>query len=203
MKKLICLIAFLLIGAQIGSAESIYFSPQFSTIDVGDPLQVDVMISGIKAPWLGGYDIDITFDPAIIGFTGIWWHDGFLGDYFTTSTYAGAYSTGVMNAAEISFLPVTAAPGDPSLESLQSGSDPFRLFTIFFSSALAPGVSPLSFSRVDLTDGNANWIILPAGGAQDGSITVQSAGMPEPGAVSLLLVFGVGSLAIFRRPKRR
>jgi hypothetical protein len=191
MKKLIVLTVFLAIAAQPGFAD-IFFQPQFSTINVGDALNVDVKYSGAVSPWLGGYDIDVTYDPTVLSLFGVWWGDNFLAGSIRDATF----TPGVVNVAEVSLS------GLDDLGNAQSGHDPFRLFTLMFNPALAPGISVLSFQRVDLTDGDGH--LLGPGQTPAGSVTVNGvSGVPEPSAVLLFLIPAFSSLAILRKRLRQ
>lgn len=189
MKKLICLLAILLVIPAVGLAD-IYFQPGNSFINnVGEFATVDVMFSGAAAPWLAGFDIDITYDPAIVAAGLVNWPDSFLGTGINVLQDA-VFGSGLLNVAEISLVSVT------DLQSAQSGHDPFRLFQISFE-GLANGLSPLAFSRVELTDGDAN--LLAPGNTPAGRIAVGgTAPIPEPGSL-LLLVPVLGTLAVLKK----
>ena len=189
MKKLICSVVFLAAAVPAGWAASIFFQPQHSTINVGDPITIDVMASGVVAPWLGAYDMDISYDPAILHLSAVAWPDDFLG----LSLRDAPFLTGGVNVAETSLASVA------DLEAAQSGHDPFRLFELVFSGALAPGVSPLNFDRILAGDGNG----APLGvQTAAGSVTVVGPGIPEPGTALLILVPVLAGLAVLRRRRR-
>lgn len=191
MKRLIYLGIVLLIAAPLGSAD-IFFQPQFSTINVGDPLTVDVMYSGTGAPWLGGYDIDVAYDPAILYLSAVAWPDDYLGVPSLRDALFSTPGPGSVNIAEVSMLTDIA-----DLAAAQSGHDPFRLFALVFSPALTPGVSPLTFTRVELTDGDGNSLL--AGNTPAGSVTVLGTSVPEPGLGMLLLLPALAALMGLRK----
>jgi len=186
MKKLICLSVFLLIAVQLGSADQIFFQPQTQSGNVGDNFFVDVMYSGAAAPWLGGYDIDIGFVSAILQPFSVSWGGDFLG--LSTLHDTIMVSPGLANVYELSFSSVS------DLGTLQSVQDPFRLFTFQFM-GLAPGTSPLTFDRVDLSDGNGA-LFSPAG-APAGSITINGPSVREP-AEWFMLIPMLSGLAFLR-----
>ncbi len=186
MKKLICLGAILLTAASIGSAD-ILFVPQNSAINVGDPITVSVVFAGAVSSWVGGYDIDIAYDPAILSFSLVTWPN----NYLDISLQNHALGVGTVNVAEVSLASVA------DLGAAQSGHDPLGLFDLVFT-GVAPGVSPLTFTRVDLTDGLGN--AFAAGNMPGGSVTVGgSQAIPEPSSFLLLLVAAGSTVAGLRR----
>ncbi len=192
MKKLFCL-AVLLLAAQAALAD-LFFQPQSSAINVGDPITVDVMYSGAVSPWLGAYDIDISWDPAILQIAAVAWPDDFLGSSNLRDAVFNVPG-GSVNVSEVSLVSVA------DLGAAQSGNDPFRLFELLFYGALAPGVSSLTFDRVELADGNGN--ALNAGSIVNGSVTVGGgAAVPEPATLWLLLGPALSGLAILRRRRQ-
>ncbi len=206
MKKLIFLSVFLLlIGAQEGHA-SIFFQPQSSTINVGDPITVDVMISGVHSPWLAVYDMTVAFDPAILSIAAIAWPDDNLGvptlrdASFGTpgkvSVQEGPIGYWLPSACSLYPGGICPSPSDPGLA--QAGHDPFRLFEIVFGGALAPGVSALTFESVFLLDTDLNPL---SQSANSGDITVPGAPVPEPSTLLLLgaALGGLGGMAWRRR----
>jgi hypothetical protein len=189
MKKLIFIAVLLLVAAQIGMAD-VNFQPQNSTTNVGGSVTVDVMISGVDGPWLGGYDIIVSYDPTILNYVGVAWPYLFLGA--STVPFDFDLGSGSVEVLEVSTLK------PPELEAAQDEKGPFGLFQLTFSGK-APGVSPLTFDWLLLSD-ELGASPLPFGDTPAGSITV--VGAPEPNTVLFLLVLGFGSLAILRRYAR-
>ncbi len=182
MKKLIC-IAILFLAAQTGSAD-VFFQPQSSTVNLGDPVTIDVMFSGVGSPWLSAYDITIGWDPAILPVVAVAWPDDFLGSP-SIGRDADFNVVGSVDVTEASSVSVA------DLAIAQSGHDPIRLFEVVFSAPLSPGISPLTFEHVMLTDGNGNPLV--PGNTPAGSITVPGGtAVPEP---SSLLLLGSGLLS--------
>lgn len=190
MKRLICTSAFLLMAARLASAD-LYFQPQFSTVNTGDGITIDVMYSGVVSPWVGAYDIDIGYDPALLDVSAVAWPDNFLG----VSLRDAVFGSGTVNVAETSLASVA------DLAAAQSGNNPIRLFELLFIGGPGLGTSPLTFDRLMLADGNAG--VLGAGNTPAGSITVTGKGaVPEPGS-ALWLIFGLSSIALLRKRQQR
>ena len=151
MKKLIIsstiimLIMFGLYGASPVLALSIGLNPASGTIAPGEDLNVTLFVEGLgsyEAPSLGGYDVDIYYDPLILNFTSVsfgpylgYYMD--FGDDMKGSSADVAASGGTLNIAEVSFL----LPYE--LDALQP--DTFELATISFVGA-APDVAISTFS---------------------------------------------------------
>lgn len=187
MKRRIGLLVFLLIAAPLASAD-LFFQPATSTINVGDPISIDVMFSGAASPWLAGYDLFIGYNPTILHLAAVAWPDDNLG---VPSLRDAIFGTGTVEVTESSLASGAA------LEAAQSGNDPFRLFQLLFSGEAAPGVSPLTLDQVLLVDGNGQ--ALDGGSARAGSVTVRGNAVPEPAGLLLLLIPWFGSIVLQRR----
>jgi len=168
-------------------AGALSLSLETTTPDVlpGDPVAVDVVVSGLtsgRAPSLGSFDLDVSFDAAVLGFQGAAFSlllgDPALGEAIISSGLVA----GAVDLFELSLLPVT------ELDSLQPAA--FSLATITFS-ADAAGVSVLSFAQASL--GDAFGQALPID--EIGSLTIR---VPEPGSVLLWLLGILGPAAASR-----
>jgi hypothetical protein len=148
-----------------------------SSVDVTQPLFVDVVIGDLGGAAVGDYDLDVLYDATRLSFTGVQFL-GALGDPLASplqvlqSQSGGA---GVVDLAELSLL----APA--ALAALQG--DPIVLARIGFT-ATAPG--DVTFSIVDdidlvVSDAFADPIAL-ASPLGEATATV----VPEPGTAALL-----------------
>ena len=185
-------VAIVTLVATPASASTITFQPQVQSVAAGSAVDVALVISDLVAgagPSLSTFDLEISFNEAVLSFAGAAFGDPVLGDQldlagFGTITSAASVA-GVVSLFELSF----DLPGD--LETLQAGS--FVLATLTFN-ATAAGVSPLGITVVALGDAVGDPL---AADVVDGSIEVTGASVPEPGLLVLLLggLAGVASSA--------
>jgi len=181
------LITFLLFFVTPSSAIpiEIRFDPVSQTVPVGDTAEVALVISGLGdeiAPSVGVFDLDITFDPALLAFSNVVYGDqldlfGFGSDQFTTP------SVGSVNLYELSL----DLPWD--LDDLQA--DSFTLATLTFDT-LSIGTSFLDIFSVNAL--GDSWGNPLTADVQRGSISP----VPEPATI-LLLVSGMAGLGVFGR----
>jgi len=170
-------------------AITIGFEPVSQEVVVGDPASVNLVISGLgdyTAPSLGTFDLNITYNTAILDFTG-YTLGSYLGDissWEAVDDSDGETTPGTINLAEISLLSVS------ELDALQPSS--FPLATLTFDT-LAVGTSSLDISIIALGDAYGDPL---SADVQSGSISP----VPEP-ATFILIGFGLGSIGILRRKK--
>ena len=97
--------------------------PASSSVNLGDPVQVELRISGLgegTAPSLGAYDFTLAFNPAVLGFGAFTFGDPVLGNqldltgFGTVAGFDGG-TAGQLNVFEISL----DLAGD--LDALQAG----------------------------------------------------------------------------------
>jgi hypothetical protein len=193
MKKLLTIcfgIALFLVGTY-GTTRAlpitIGFVPSSQTVQLGLPVTVDIVISGLgdgKAPSVGSYELVVTYDPTILLPTGITPGPSLGYPYF--SIFEGIVDPGELNLKETSILLSW------ELDDLQPGS--FALASISFD-ALAVGTSLLGFSQVIVGDTAGGWLLVDPG---SGSVAV----VPAPGTMVLLASGLIGLIAIRRRLRK-
>lgn len=176
----------------MSQAITIGFDPVTQIVPVGSMVDVDLVISDLgfyEAPSLGVFDLDIIFDPTILGFASVTFGDPVLGDQLDlwglgsiTDVVPGV---GTVNLFELSL----DFPWD--LDDFQA--DSFTLATLTFDT-LAVGTSSLDI------------FVNALGGAWGDSLTadVQSGSIspvPEPATI-LLIGTGLFGLGYLKRKKR-
>ena len=154
-------------------AITIGLQPAATTVDVGDTLTLDVVISGLDSAGeiVSAFDLDVTFDQTMLQATGVAFSD-FLGDPTSFEALADA----VLIPGRIDFWEISLL-SDSDLLSRQPGS--FALATLSFQ-AVGVGTTSLLFDPItapgiDVKGLSANRLDLDASGA---SITVT--GQPNP-----------------------
>lgn len=169
------------------------FDPVSQDVILGNPADVALVISGLGdgvAPSLSVFDLDVIYNPTILGFNSAVYGDPVLGDQLDlllgsyTDTTPGA---GSVNLLELSFdLPFV-------LDFSQAES--FTLATLTFDT-LALGTSSLDTSVNALGD---SWGDPLAASTESGNINVNP--IPEP-ATLILLGGGLAGLGLWRRRTR-
>ncbi|MCI0527931.1 MAG: PEP-CTERM sorting domain-containing protein [Nitrospira sp.] len=207
MKKILTVILVLgwgFLSSFSAQAISLDFVPFSQDVVIGNPVDVDLVISGLgdfTDPSLATFDLDVFFDPAILSFNSVGFGpflgDPSLGEAITTSD---ASTSGSVNLFEVSFLEGDATTCvfciPPFLNDLQPSS--FTLATLTFDT-LAMGTSSLSFTLNALGDANGNPLGASLG---SGSVTVSGdvAVIPEP---ATLLLMGSGVVGLWALRKKR
>ena len=195
----------LLAGISCNAAVTISVIPNTNLAAIGDIITADVAISGLpgdgNGPSLGAYDLDFTFNPAVLGDLTIAFGDPNIGDQLALTTpaftcigvFCGAASNFPVEIAEVSLDP------DTTLNALQPPS--FTLATFTFH-ALAAGGSRLLVSNLTLGDQDGN--LLSFDSILNSGVQVVSVATPEPNTSSALALglAGIACLAARRRALR-
>lgn len=171
-------------------ALSLSFNPSSSSINVGDSIDIGIVVSGLEAGVdLGAFDISINYDSTILGFNTYTLGNG-LGDVAAgdaDNLSSGDDGAGNINLAELSYL-----------WDLSSQPDSFTLATISFS-GIGAGTSPLLFSNVTLSD---YWGYPLTATTENGSVSIiasSTAPVPEPATMLLMATGLAGMFGISRK----
>jgi len=187
----VVLIVYSLVFASSSSAATIGFSPVAQSASLGDPVSVDVVVSGLGGEIVSAYDLDVTYDATVLDATSVTFSP-FLGDpsFFEVFEGFNLGTVGVVDLAALSLL------SDASLLSLQGGSS-VVLATLEFMT-VGFGTSLLDFSWDAWND------VTGAGGApldvesDSGSIDVPTP-VPVPAAIWLFGTALLGFIGFSRR----
>lgn len=198
-RLLICTAFWLYAGS---SQASTFVNPGFSLTmvsisditQIGNSVNVKIGVSGLGgnlAPSLGAYDLDLSFDPSHLAFTGAVFGDALLGNQLDLFNFGGNLSgadltdPGTVNFYEVSFDSVT------DLNDLQVNS--FTLATLSFD-VLDFGTSDLTLSVNAFGDAEGN--DLPVTTLSTSVTTV-----PLPSAI-FLMASGLMGLGFAGKPRK-
>jgi hypothetical protein len=179
------LLALLICAAPAAHAISLSISPSSQSVGAGTSVSVDVLVTGLGngvPPSLGGFDLDIAFDPSILVLTGA-----------SLNAPLGAsaqfhFSVGATASGAVANLFALSSLSGLELDAMQGAE--FTIATLVFST-LAPGTSALTLGNVALKDGAGAPLVVDA--SFNGQIQV----VPEP-ATSLGVGLGFVALALLR-----
>jgi hypothetical protein len=181
-RTLACLGALLL--ASSAQAATLSLSPTPISVVQGDSFVLDLRISDLAGAEVGGFDVDLAFDSALLSFSSVTFST-LLGDealgQILTDVIPGAST---LNVAAVSLLSAAA------LDALQA--DPVLLASLTFQ-ALSPGSGSILISSAELTDALAAGITLGAFAPVPVTVAI-----PEP-ATWLPVALGLALLARRRR----
>jgi len=181
-------------------AITIGFEPVSQIVPVGEPVSVDLVISGLgdgEFPSLGGFDLFIEYDPTILALSDVSFGDPTLGDQLDVSG-DGSYYDYSSHSSNVEYLFGLSYNLPWDLNDLQKPS--FVLATLTFDT-LSVGTSSLEIVNPDppiyvsrLSDELGNALGFER---ESGSI----APVPEP-ATFILFGFGLGGIGILRRKRK-
>ena len=181
-------------------AATIGFEPGSQIVPVGESVSVNLVISGLgdgESPSLGGFDLFIEYDPAILALSDVSFGDPTLGDQLDVSGWGSLYEHSSYSS-DVEYLFGLSYNLAEDLINLQAPS--FVLATLTFDT-LSVGTSPLEIVDPNpplvisrLSDGLGNALGFER---ESGSVSP----VPEP-ATFILIGFGLGGIGILRRKRR-
>ena len=185
------LVALALLGwAWRADAVSLSLVASQATVGIGGAVAVDVVIADLGlgvAPTLAGFDLDITFDPAVLAFDSV----AFGGDLGVLGLETLLPSVNLLAGPTRVDLALASLLPDAVLDANQPAS--FVLATLHFT-ALGLGLSPLAIAQAVLANTPGGAIPTTLAGT---SIEVV---VPEPASLALV---ALGLAALARRKDRR
>jgi hypothetical protein len=188
-------VLLLLIGWALGIGTAngavIALLPSGAVVSPGDSVALDLTVSALGGGSVGDFDVDLTFDPAVLTFAGVTLAPS-LGNpalFEAIDFTLGLTDPGELNIAELSLLSAAALAG------LQS--DPVLLATVQFQvGAIPPGATTLiQIARVNAL-GDANGVAIAVSSLSPSTLTGRTAVVPEP---ALAILFVGGASAAIRR----
>ena len=200
-KYILGTIAALLLGMGTANADPILtLQPAVQDAMPTDVVSVDLVASALPADGIGGFDIDIMYDPGALSFVGYSVTDA-LGSlfFFDADDFSfGDYAAGLVNLSVVSYLATV------DLVALQ-GAGPIILGTVeFMVDVLAPGtstfldISPWSIASGGI-DGIPDELVGPGLELFGAEIRNPDPGAPAVPEPTTLTLFGLGLLLLRRR----
>lgn len=175
----------MMVAISRATALTMGFAPPAAEINVGESIDIDVVLTGLDDTKIGAFDFNVGFDPAIISFDSYLLGEGLgdIGNGDALDLSLGNLGGRMINLAELSIL-----------LTLPEQSEPLTLATLTFTGK-ASGISSLTFLDVALGDEMGDPLPLSL---QSGRLSVD-APVPEPTTLLLLASGIVGILGIRKR----
>lgn len=196
LKKASLVALLMTVSIEAVQGQTIELMPSDTLVEKGQPLMVDVVISGLgnfAAPSLSVFDLALSFDSNILAFDRFDFGDPQLGDLLDTSGFAlqdvDDSIPGMVNFSEVS--------GDFDFELNAAQPDSFTLGILNFE-AIGTGTTSLDLTVQDLLSEDNNPLSLDS---PPESVSVSAQIVPEPGFTWAIL--GLGITFILRRYVRR
>jgi hypothetical protein len=168
--------------------------PPSQSVVAGATLELRLAVSGLgdqSAPSLGTFDVDVGFDPTVLGFVGASFGDPVLGDQLDLFGL-GSISDVTPGVGTVNLVEVSLDTSN-DLDTLQAGA--FVLATLTFE-AVGQGSSTLALNLNALGDAGGLPLAADLGG---GTVRVTPGGapIPEP-STAVLLIVGMIALGVHR-----
>jgi len=210
MKHLIVNLAWLvlLLSAAPSQAILLAFTPSSQLVGSGSQATVSLSITGLDGPAtaLGGVDLDLSFNPAILSLRSVTFGDPSLGDQLDLGAAGALICSPSLDTSP--FCPPDLPAGMANLlessvdapdDLNNSQADSFVLATFLFDT-LSPGEAALSVVRLVLADAFGDPLLADI---QSGRITVAAANAaPAPSSLALLAA-GMAMLMLCHQRKLR
>ncbi|MDJ0598387.1 MAG: cohesin domain-containing protein [Crocosphaera sp.] len=192
------LVALLMtVGIEAVQGQTIELIPFDPIVEIGKPLMVDVVISGLgdfAAPSISAFDLELSFDSNILAFNTLDFGDRELGDLLDTSGFAfkdvDSTMPGIVTFSEVS--------GDFDFELNAAQPERFILGVVNFE-AISPGTTSLNLTVQGLLDENASSLSLDS---PPESVSVSAQMVPEPEVNWAITGLGI-TLMLGRYVKRK
>lgn len=175
-------------------AVSLAFAPATSTVQLGNQVTVDIIVTDLANEFVGEYDFFVNWDQNLLSLSSLTFGN-FLGGSSNSLQSSDDSIPGELNIAEVALGTL----------SLQDGFNDFGIATLVFDT-ISAGVSTLGFTgnigndpSAFLGDELGSLLTTTAG---TGEITITSA-VNEPSIMALLALGVLGTLTETNRRKRR